>query len=304
MRPRSSDAEVDRLYQLPFEEFTSARNALAKEAGADGADIRKLQKPPLAAWAVNQLYWKNRKVYDALVEAASELRDAHKAVLGGKRGDLRSASKTHDEALEEALTATLDLLEEAGQKATDSTRQAVINTLRALPSSDPPGRLSRTLQPGGFEMLAGFQIAPSKGAPDSRRAPAEERKPARGGKAAPERDERRAAPERRAAAREAVTEASRELREAETELKRQEFSAARAAKEAEKAQTRLDDARDALAAAEREVEEATRAAAAAGKTRVRAARCSARGIPGRRSMRSRTASARCSRWSRAACRTS
>lgn len=272
MRPRSLDAEVDKLYQLPLEEFTAARNALAKEAGADGADIRKLQKPPLPAWAINQLYWKNRGVYDALVNAASELRAAHQAVLGGKHGDLRGASQAHDEALDEAQRAALDLLEAAGHKPTDATRQALINTLRALPSSDPPGRLARTLQPGGFEMLAGFQIAPGKAAAAARSAPAVERKPARAGKGAREREDRSAAAARRAAAREAVTQAARELREAETELKRQEFAAARASKEAERAEARLEQAREALAAAEREVEEAERATATAGKTRDRARR--------------------------------
>ena len=274
MRPRSLDAEVDKLYQLPLEEFTAARNALAKEAGAEAAaEIRTLPKPPVAAWAVNQLYWKTRDVYDVLVEAAAELRAAHKAVLGGKRGDLRAASKAHDDALEEALKVTLNLLTDGGHTATDATKQAVINTLRALPSADPPGRLARTLQPGGFEMLAGFQIAPGKPSPAAQRTPAQDRKPTRAaGKGSPARDERSAAAERRAAAREAVTQATRVLREAETELKRQEFAAARAAKEAEKADARLEQAREALAAAEREVEEAERAVTTAGKARDRARR--------------------------------
>jgi hypothetical protein len=265
------NGDVDRLYQLPLEEFIAARNALAKDAGADAADIRKLQKPPVAAWGVNQLYWKKRRVYDALVDAAQELRAAHKALLGGKRGDLRGASKAHDEALEEALKATLDLLNQAGHKATDATKQAVLNTLRALPSTDPPGRLARTLQPGGFEMLAGFQISPTKSDP-ARTAAREERAETRKPKAAPARDARSAAAERRAAAREAAAQAARELREAETELKRQEFTAARAAKESERADLRLEQAREALAAAEREVEEAERAATAAGKARDRARR--------------------------------
>lgn len=272
VRPPSLDADVDKLYQLPLDEFTAARNALAKEAGADGADVRQLQKPPVPAWAVNQLYWNNRPVYDALVDAASELRAAHKAVLSGKRGDLRGASKTHDEALDAALKATLELLAESGHPATDATRQAVLNILRALPSTDPPGRLARVLQPGGFEMISGFDIAPAKARQPEGRAQPRSAKAARGGKGAPARDERNAAAERRAAAREAVAEATRELRDVETELKRQEFTAARAAKESEKAASRLAQAREALEAAEREVEEAGRAATAADKARERARR--------------------------------
>ena len=68
MPERTFDAEIDRLYQLPLDEFTAARNALAKKAGADGASIRSLTKPPVAAWAVNQVYWRDRSTYDALIE--------------------------------------------------------------------------------------------------------------------------------------------------------------------------------------------------------------------------------------------
>ena len=70
MAPRRLETDIDQLYQLPLEEFTSARNTLARTAGADAAEVRKLAKPPLAAWAVNQLYWKRREVYDARAPVA------------------------------------------------------------------------------------------------------------------------------------------------------------------------------------------------------------------------------------------
>lgn len=268
MRPRSLDAELDKLYQLPLDEFTAARNALARDAGGSAADIRALPKPPLPAWAVNQLYWKSRRIYDALIDAATTLRSAHKAVLGGRSGDLRGSSQAHDEALDRALKATLDLLADAGQKATEATRQAVLNILRALPSTDPPGRLARALQPGGFEMLTGFEIAPGKPTPGARLTPAPPSKKAHRG-AEPSGS---AALKKRAEAREAAAEAVRQVREAETELRRHEFAAARASKEADKAATRLEQAREALAAAEREVEDAERAVTAATKARDRARR--------------------------------
>ena len=56
MASRRDDPALDRLFQLPLDEFTAARNTLAKASGADGAAIRQLSKPPVAAWAVNQLY--------------------------------------------------------------------------------------------------------------------------------------------------------------------------------------------------------------------------------------------------------
>lgn len=49
-----ADDAIDSLYQGPLDEFTAARNALVKETGDNS--IKKLEKPNLAAWAVNQFY--------------------------------------------------------------------------------------------------------------------------------------------------------------------------------------------------------------------------------------------------------
>src|SRR5437773_10087717 len=58
------ESEVDRLYQLPLSEFTAARNALAKTLkGDEAARVRALAKPTVVPWAVNQLYWRDRKIY-------------------------------------------------------------------------------------------------------------------------------------------------------------------------------------------------------------------------------------------------
>ena len=79
----------------------------------------------------------------------------NKAVLAGRGGDVRAAGAAHDAAVRDALKATLAQLATAGHPVTDATRQAIVNTLRALPAEETPGRLTRALQPGGFEMLAG-----------------------------------------------------------------------------------------------------------------------------------------------------
>ena len=81
---------IDQLYQLSLDEFTAARNALAKETG-DNA-IKKLEKPNLAAWAVNQLYWRERKLYDELIKTSGQVRTAYKAMLGGKAADVKAAA--------------------------------------------------------------------------------------------------------------------------------------------------------------------------------------------------------------------
>lgn len=274
MAARSLDGEIDRLYQLPLDEFTAARNVLAKQGGAA---VRSLVKPPVAAWAVNQLYWKNRSPYDALIRASNEMRRTHTSVLGGKGGDLRTAGKAHDEAVDAALKATLALLDEAGQPATDATRQAIVTTLRALPSDEPAGRLSRTLQPGGFEMLAGLSIAgagraltakPSGPAPVKARTPVKQARPKEQRTPA----QKTAAAAAAARAREAVAAATRDLRQAEHTAQREEFEAARAARESEKAERQatlaraaFEEARVALEEAEAAVPPATRAREAAAR---------------------------------------
>lgn len=78
--------DIDALFQLPVDEFTSARNALAnrlKAAGrADAASrVKALPKPPLSAWAVNQLYWRHRTAFDALLAAGDRLRRAQATSL-------------------------------------------------------------------------------------------------------------------------------------------------------------------------------------------------------------------------------
>ena len=264
----SVDSEIDRLYQVPLAEFTAERNALSKRAGGQAAEIRALQKPTVPAWAVNQLYWKERRVYDELIERADDLRATHNATLRGRRTDLRGASRAHEEAFETALKTTLTLLGESGHAVTDATRQAIATTLRALPGDEPTGRLTRQLEPRGFEMLAGAaaqgRVRPAT--PEAKpsrevKAPREAGAPAATAAAA------KAAAARLAAARDAATAAARAARDAEHVVRREEFEAARAAREAEKAVRRVTEAEEALQQAESQLAEAKRAAAAAEKAR-------------------------------------
>src|SRR6201999_142931 len=111
-------------------------------------DIRTLTKPPLAAWAINQVYWKARPAYHALTASAAALRTAHAAVMSGKTADLRAAGKAHEEALDAVSKTALTLVQQSGGIVTDATKQAIVTTLHGLANNtDPPGRLSRTLQP-------------------------------------------------------------------------------------------------------------------------------------------------------------
>jgi hypothetical protein len=256
------DADIDRLYQGSLADFTAERNALAKRAGAQAAEIRGLTKPTVPAWAVNQLYWQNRPVYDRLIERADDLRATHTAALRGQRTDLRGAGRAHEESIEDALKAVLALMTANGQPVTDATRQAIATTLRSLPGDEPPGRLSRQLEPRGFEMLTAAasqgRVRPAAPAPKASR-------PADANKDGKKDGKKEAA--RIAAAREALAAAARAVRDAEHVVRREEFEAARAARDAEKAEKAVSEAEETLQQAEQALADAKRAAAAASKTR-------------------------------------
>lgn len=167
------DAEIDRLYQVPLGEFTAARNALAKARGAAGAAIKALEKPSLAAWAVNQLYWQERGTYDRLLAAAVAMRKAHVRAISGRTADIATTEAAHNSARRTAADLTRRLIEAAGDKATPATLDAVAETLQALPSDDAvPGRLTRPLKPLGFAalMALGIPVSPQSAVPSPQSA--------------------------------------------------------------------------------------------------------------------------------------
>jgi hypothetical protein len=267
---RTLDDRIDRLYQLPLDEFTEARNALAKEVAAEGgghaADIKTLVKPPAAAWAINQVHWSRRPTFDAFLASAAALRTAHGDVLAGKRADLRAAGTAHEESLEAVLKAALKVLADAGHPATDATKQAIATTLRALPGAEVrPGRLANVLQPRGFEMLAGMPPGAAPAPRPSAKPPAVE--PAtRATKGAP-RDRSAERAKAIAKAKDALAEASKAEQAAAQVVKREEFEAAKSARDVERAEARLTNARAELDAAQQAVDDAEQEVAEARKTR-------------------------------------
>ena len=144
--------DLDRLYQIPLAEFTAARNAMAKDAGADAAAVRALEKPSVPAWAVNQLYWRERRAYDRLIKTSERVRAGHAQALKGKKVDLAALELQHDAAVKQAADRVRAILERAGDAGTPATLKALVDTLRALPGGEP-GRLTRTLAPMGFDAL-------------------------------------------------------------------------------------------------------------------------------------------------------
>ena len=225
--------DLDRLYGLPREEFTSARNALVRDLRKAGRkdeaeEVRALKKPSVSAWAVNQLARRHPQEVAALVKAGDALRRAQRDVLAGKKGaDVREASRSQHELAGELVDAAREILEQAGAPATQTTAQRISATLRAA-SSDPAaakllrkGRLSEDVESVGFGPL--LHVAPQ-----------------RKGRSRPTRDrarERAVAQKKRK--REAVAEARKEAAAARKAADNAEREAKRALERAEAAERRV-----------------------------------------------------------------
>lgn len=155
------DTQIDDLYKLPLDEFTKARNALAKTLSSkEKSAVASLTKPSVAMWAVNQLYWQDPPTYKALVDASEKLRAAHRAALNGRKVDTRAPDELHRTTLEKAFAKTIGVAEKKGTVLTDPVRDAVRRTLSTLPTDEPPGRLTREPAPVGFSLLTGVKPRP------------------------------------------------------------------------------------------------------------------------------------------------
>jgi len=259
---KSTDSDIDALFQLPPGEFTAARNTLAarlKKGGhADEAEaVKALPKPSISAWAVNQLFWKHRKAFDQLIAAGEKFRQAQAAQLAGKAADLRGPLDARREALSELTKVAAGVLKTNGHNASPDMTRRVTTTLEALatygshPDAPRAGRLIDDIEPPGFEALAALvpQVGRDKRATDgpSRiiQFTQKTREPRRK-KGSPEEEARRRAEERKAeiaAAKSAVADAERALREARKTAEQAEAmlkKAAARAKETEKEKAEIE----------------------------------------------------------------
>lgn len=151
----------DELFDLPPDEFITARDALAKRLKAEGdkdgaSTVKGLRRPTVAAWAVNQVARSSagRKDIAALLQVGDRLRDAHDALLEGK-GDaaIREATAKRRQLVAKLTKAAVAELGAGGE----AQRDAISHTFDAA-VADPEaglavraGRLSKELEaPSGF----------------------------------------------------------------------------------------------------------------------------------------------------------
>ena len=298
------DARIEALYRLPLADFVPARNALAaelkkaKQAGSD--TVRALAKPGVPAWVVNQLWYRHRDEFDALLDAGERLRSEQQRGLQGRGGGSRPTGDPRRQAIAGLLRRAELVLAEEGKASSAATLRRVEQTLQALAAlgrggtEEPPGRLTRDLEPPGFDALLALagaaplpappeprEAVPASGSPrpvavpaapdpvaetTRRREAAESAKRAQARVAAAvealdaARESAAQAEASRAAAAARVRQTVAEVSRAKSELARAERHAERARIALERAETRKEQGDEALRTAEEELAEAREAA--------------------------------------------
>jgi hypothetical protein len=156
--------ELDRLYGLPLNDFTAARDEIAKRLRGEGEreladDVKALRKPTASVWVVNQLAREREVDVKRLLKAGEALA---KAQASATREDFQQARADEQHALERLASAAREA--GVGPQAADRA----VQTLRAASLTDEGrdllkrGRLTEELEPPGFDALAGMPAPPRR----------------------------------------------------------------------------------------------------------------------------------------------
>ena len=172
------DDDVNALFKLPLAEFIDARKTLTtqlKKAGraSEADEVKRLAKPPISAWAVNQLYWNHREAFDQLIASGQRFRKAQTSRQSAKIADMREALEMRREALADLSDLASGLLSEAGHNPSLDTIRRVTATLEALSAYEviPDeflGRLTQDVDPPGFESMGAFTPSPGATKPTAK----------------------------------------------------------------------------------------------------------------------------------------
>ena len=152
------------LYGLPLEEFTSARDALARELKTAGrkdeaAVVKALRKPSVAAWALNRVARDHPEAVAALRSAGADLRAAQAEAMSGDAGRLRAAGRALSAEIDRVAALAADALLSAGRPASPAQQERFASTLRTAAVDETAGEalargvLADDLDPTGFSLL-------------------------------------------------------------------------------------------------------------------------------------------------------
>jgi hypothetical protein len=261
--------EADELYGLPDDEFTAARDALAKrlrgEKRREEADeVKALRRPNVVAGAINRAVREHGA--DDLLAAGAALREAHEALLSGD-GDaaaVREATARERDAVREFARLAL------GGGASESTEEKVRATLHAASVDDEvralleAGRLERDAEAGADPMAmlaAQAGRAKARGSTTTKPRDSARAKPDRSASKTPDRS-RSKKPDRSAGAKSGGAGTRSQPSDAERRRAKAAERAQEAADRATTAQAEAETAADQARAALEEAEEAAQKARA------------------------------------------
>jgi hypothetical protein len=242
------------------EEFIPARDALAKGLQADGqrdaaAAVKKLRRPTVAAWAVDQAALAEPGLLDDLLSAGERLAGAQRQAMSGKRGtdDMRRATDERRGLIRSLTDVAVRILNDAGRPG-DSSRDEIAGTFEAA-TLDPAvaelvkaGVLDKTVKPSsGLGSVEGFTVLQGggldTGARSSSKSASAKRDAEQAARAADTAEAAAvSAADTAEAARAAAAEAARQAEELAAAARAAEREAKRLAAEAKTARTRADRA--------------------------------------------------------------
>jgi len=225
------------VYQAPFDEFVSRRDALAKQLRAekrrdDAALVKALRKPSRMAWTLN-----------GVVGEAPESIDRLGAAIAGAQTatDLRTALETVKEAVRAVAAVGARVAVRAGYPIEPNAIAAAVHAIIGDASAFAEfraGRLVDVPEGGGLDMLIALSPSPSPAAtiPSPKpppRAPEPPKDDPRVALAASARADLRRAEESLGAAREQLDQATASVRDTTTRLEAAEQAVVRAQEELE-----------------------------------------------------------------------
>lgn len=146
---------AEELFERTPEEFTAARDLLVRQLKQDGdtaaaADVKKLKRPSVAAYALNLIARRHGYLVDRLLEADERLRTAT------SRPAMDAAKDDRRQAIAAIVSQAVALLGEQERPVTAQVRERLTQTLLAI-GTDPATRadlqrgiLVKEAAPGSF----------------------------------------------------------------------------------------------------------------------------------------------------------
>ncbi|HEY0890277.1 MAG TPA: hypothetical protein VGE38_11760, partial [Nocardioides sp.] len=162
-------ALADRLYALPLDAFTPARDAHVKEHKGQplAAELKRLRKPSLAAWVVNLLVRVETEQVEQILEVGAALRQAQAAMSAQ---ELRELTRQRRQLTEAVTTRARAIARERGVKVTEAVATQVQDTLTAAMLDEGAARAVRSgllVAPLAATGVDAVDVAPAVAAPEA-----------------------------------------------------------------------------------------------------------------------------------------